>query len=544
MEKKYDNIARSATGRLRNFGSMSSKKFEAVLALSESFKNDTEAYEKVMAEAKVRNLEPPKKGAKLDFDSKRAASKSRATVNKSDLRIMKAKRFDASKRKQVDKGRINPDEYVISEKLDGFRAIWDGKNFRSKNGNVFVAPKSFKDAMPKGVILDGELWMGREKFRETSKVLRREKWDSDEEHEAAWDQFTYMVFDSPSMNTEKGAKGFEDWRRQFTEKFNAKIGTGEVGSSGDSSISKEIMAGVDSKDVDGKMVFTPAMKTIKSRLALVPQIDVEEIEMHLTDRDLARVGAFVKDTSPTAYASGPFPIAGENEDWIFETDSSLTIFDNRFDASERYDRQTLIEQGVLPNRFNEMIDQVLLEMVDKDSEGFMLRRKDSAFEPTNESGSKRSNSILKVKPRFTEEALVVGYEEGLGRNEGKVGSLLMEGTYKGVKKRWKLGAGLSDEDRLNPPPKGSVVEFAWTQRTSSGLPREASFLRARPDLDPKAYSRSLRNISGQRFAELGLVNDKTYARKISDTIRARTGRNVRVIPKTRGFSVYVGPRRK
>lgn len=536
MDEKFDNIARSGTGRLRNFGSMNSKKFEAVLALSESFKNDTEAYEKVMAEAKVRNLEPPKKGAKLDFDSKRAQSKSRATVNKSDLRIMKAKRFDASKRKQVEKGRINPDEYVISEKLDGFRAIWDGKNFRSKNGNVFVAPKSFKDAMPKGVVLDGELWMGREKFKETSKVLRREKWDSDEAHEAAWDQFTYMVFDSPSMNTEKKAKGFEDWRRQFSEKYESNR-YGEVISSGPSSVSKEVMAGIESDVVprrqsNGKMQFYPKMQKINSRLALVPQIDVEDIEMHLTQRDLARVGSFVKDTAPGMV----------NEDWVFD-DSVLTVY-GPMDSSERYDRQTLIEQGVIPNRFNEMLDQVLLAMVDKDSEGFMLRRKDSAFEPTNESGSKRSNSILKVKPRFTEEALVVGYEEGLGRNEGKVGSLLMEGTYKGVKKRWKLGAGLSDEDRLNPPPKGSVVEFAWTQRTSSGLPREASFLRARPDLDPKAYSRSLRHISGQRFAELGLVNDKSYARKISDTIRSRTGRNVRVIPKARGFSVYVGRRRK
>ena len=42
----------------------------------------------------------------------------------------------------------------MSEKLDGVRAIWNGENFVSRNGNIFPAPKELCDTMPKGVILE------------------------------------------------------------------------------------------------------------------------------------------------------------------------------------------------------------------------------------------------------------------------------------------------------------------------------------------------------------------------------------------------------
>jgi DNA ligase-1 len=38
-----------------------------------------------------------------------------------------------------------------------FRAYWNGKNFYSRQGNLFHAPDFFKAALPK-VALDGEIW--------------------------------------------------------------------------------------------------------------------------------------------------------------------------------------------------------------------------------------------------------------------------------------------------------------------------------------------------------------------------------------------------
>ena len=33
--------------------------------------------------------------------------------------------------------------WLMSEKLDGIRAVWDGKQLRTKNGNLIHTPKSF-----------------------------------------------------------------------------------------------------------------------------------------------------------------------------------------------------------------------------------------------------------------------------------------------------------------------------------------------------------------------------------------------------------------
>ena len=87
---------------------------------------------------------------------------------------------------------INPEGYLMSEKLDGIRATWNGKNFVSRLGNVFPAPEHFKRQMPSGVILDGELWLGRNSFEETSSIVRCGSLDK------GWNKLIYMAFDAPS----------------------------------------------------------------------------------------------------------------------------------------------------------------------------------------------------------------------------------------------------------------------------------------------------------------------------------------------------------
>ena len=55
-----------------------------------------------------------------------------------------------------------PDGWYLSEKYDGYRAIWNGKDFVSRNGIIFRAPDWFKEWLPNNVALDGELFIGRE----------------------------------------------------------------------------------------------------------------------------------------------------------------------------------------------------------------------------------------------------------------------------------------------------------------------------------------------------------------------------------------------
>ena len=82
-------------------------------------------------------------------------------------------------------------QYLVSEKLDGVRAIWDGQTLRFRSGKEIHAPRWFVDGLPKQS-LDGELWLGRGSFERLSGIVRRELSD-----DAEWRQVRYMVFELP-----------------------------------------------------------------------------------------------------------------------------------------------------------------------------------------------------------------------------------------------------------------------------------------------------------------------------------------------------------
>jgi DNA ligase-1 len=72
------------------------------------------------------------------------------------------------------------------------------------------------------------------------------------------------------------------------------------------------------------------------------------------------------------------------------------------------------------------------------------------------------------------EAVVVGHLGGEARNAGRLGALLVELPQD--KTRFKIGSGLSDAVRNNPPPIGSVITFKYYGFYKSGIPRFPSYL--------------------------------------------------------------------
>ena len=60
----------------------------------------------------------------------------------------------------------------MSEKMDGVRCYWNGKNMYSRNGNLFYPPDFFKDALPE-FPLDGELWTDRDDFQKIVSIVKR-----------------------------------------------------------------------------------------------------------------------------------------------------------------------------------------------------------------------------------------------------------------------------------------------------------------------------------------------------------------------------------
>ncbi len=91
----------------------------------------------------------------------------------------------------VARDNIDPVPYLVSEKYDGVRGLWDGQTLLTRSGNVIAAPAWFTAKLPKQP-LDGELWMGRGQFEKVSGAVRKTTPVDDE-----WRQIKYMVFELP-----------------------------------------------------------------------------------------------------------------------------------------------------------------------------------------------------------------------------------------------------------------------------------------------------------------------------------------------------------
>ena len=86
---------------------------------------------------------------------------------------------------------IDPGAYLVSEKYDGVRAIWDGKTLRFRSGRTVNAPNWFIAKLP-AEKLDGELWLARSAFERLSGYVRKTTPLDDD-----WRQIKYMIFELP-----------------------------------------------------------------------------------------------------------------------------------------------------------------------------------------------------------------------------------------------------------------------------------------------------------------------------------------------------------
>jgi DNA ligase-1 len=123
------------------------------------------------------------------------------------------------------------------------------------------------------------------------------------------------------------------------------------------------------------------------------------------------------------------------------------------------------------------LQALLATTVKHGGEGLMLHRGVSLYK------SGRNDDLLKLKTHEDTEARVVAHIPGKGKYTGVVGALLVEmpGQDGKAAQRFKLGSGLSDEQRRNPPPVGSTVTYRFRGLNDSGIPRFASFMRTRED---------------------------------------------------------------
>jgi len=136
-----------------------------------------------------------------DDDDEGEDDEEKASSGKSIPELLLANKWD------LETG-LDPTGWWISEKLDGVRTYYDGKQFISRLGNPFTPPTWFLDKLPKDITLDGELYGGRGQFQSTVSIVKTV-------NSVHWKNITFQIFDVPS----RGEDTFEDRCKFLEETF-------------------------------------------------------------------------------------------------------------------------------------------------------------------------------------------------------------------------------------------------------------------------------------------------------------------------------------
>ena len=124
-------------------------------------------------------------------------------------------------------------------------------------------------------------------------------------------------------------------------------------------------------------------------------------------------------------------------------------------------------------------------IIAKGGEGAVVREPNAPYE------RKRSKNALKFKKFKDAECEVVSINKGSGKYANFAGSLTCKalGSKDDKEKAgepkegtiFKIGSGLSDKNRQEPPKIGSIITYKFQNLTTNGKPRFPIFLRVRED---------------------------------------------------------------
>ena len=130
------------------------------------------------------------------------------------------------------------------------------------------------------------------------------------------------------------------------------------------------------------------------------------------------------------------------------------------------------------------------KLVSEGAEGVMIKHPESVYE------DKRSNYLLKYKPNFDAEAIIMDYSKGKGKYSGMLGGfvckpLINHDTFHSIDNNEHHEftiSGMDDEIRENykiSHPIGTIISYEHSGLTDSGKPRFARYIRKRDDVTIK-----------------------------------------------------------
>lgn len=171
-----------------------------------------------------------------------------------------------------------------------------------------------------------------------------------------------------------------------------------------------------------------------------------------------------------------------DEEWrqvkfmLFDLPSSNKSFEQRIEQLNRFIKTIDVPFiKLIPYHSFDSISQIetyFRDTLSQGGEGIMLNLARAHYLPG------RQQAVLKIKPYYDAEAVVIDQVAGTGKFKGMMGALLVKDKQGRV---FKIGTGFSDKERRDPPRFGQLVTYKYYGYTAEGKPKFASFLRVRKE---------------------------------------------------------------
>ncbi|WP_230863640.1 DNA ligase [Campylobacter concisus] len=174
---------------------------------------------------------------------------------------------------------------------------------------------------------------------------------------------------------------------------------------------------------------------------------------------------------------------------IFDVPEASGVLPRRLEVLAKFlknePNQNLIIIKQIKMRDNAHFLKFAESIIAKGGEGAVVREPNAPYE------RKRSKNALKFKKFKDAECEVIAVNKGSGKYANLAGSLTCKalGSKDDKEKAgepkegtiFKIGSGLSDKNRQDPPKIGSIITYKFQNLTANGKPRFPIFLRVRED---------------------------------------------------------------
>ena len=216
---------------------------------------------------------------------------------------------------------------------------------------------------------------------------------------------------------------------------------------------------------DGKHLLTRQGKIIHAPKWFLKDYPPFAIDGELWTKrgDFENISSIVRDKVPSEKWKGI-------KHYIFEVPNAKGNLFERLKIVKPYEGKYIKIIPQIPIKNKKQMKAFLKKIEAKGGEGVVVR------DPNIPYISKRTSKALKVKSFLDTECKVIGYTKGKGKYKNMIGALLCQlpnGTI------FKIGSGLSDSLRKNPPKIGTTITFKYKEMTKYGKPRFPVFLRVR-----------------------------------------------------------------